>query len=400
MSDLLTRILSNRTPSFVQGVAGNLGESETSITKALGGMVPTLLASMIGKSSNSAAMNHMFTMLTDAKSSALLDNLETLASNGGFMRAPSNNDIVGKFVKSLLGDKASPILSEFSSTHGLKISSLNPLMFVSAQLVMGHISRSITSRGLEVGSFFSILNGEKDSIISALPPSMIELLGLADGMDPHDETTNSRTLPFIVGIITVGLIAFWAWKNFERPKVEALRVKSPELYLDSNSNGAVKATDPEIRNGRQWFHKLDNGHELIGDSAGIERNLFQFISSNRMVDMTTWFNCDHLVFDTRSSTLDMEQSRNQLTNIAEIMKMYPKVRLKIGGYTDSSGNSAENMKLSQERADAVFTALITIGVSSKRMEAEGYGDQYPVAGNNTEVGRSQNRRIALRVTAK
>ncbi|HQX31732.1 MAG: OmpA family protein [Flavobacteriales bacterium] len=58
------------------------------------------------------------------------------------------------------------------------------------------------------------------------------------------------------------------------------------------------------------------------------------------------------------------------------------------------------MKLSQARADAVYTALITIGVSSKRMEAEGYGDQYPVAGNNTEVGRSQNRRIALRVTAK
>jgi len=58
------------------------------------------------------------------------------------------------------------------------------------------------------------------------------------------------------------------------------------------------------------------------------------------------------------------------------------------------------MKLSQARADAVYTALITIGVSSKRMEAEGYGYQYPVAGNNTEVGRSQNRRIALRVTAK
>ena len=58
------------------------------------------------------------------------------------------------------------------------------------------------------------------------------------------------------------------------------------------------------------------------------------------------------------------------------------------------------MKLSQARADAVYTALITIGVSSKRMEAEGYGDPCPVAGNKTEVGRAQNRRIALRVTAK
>lgn len=400
MSDLLNGILSNVTPSLVQGVAGNLGESEIGVTKALGGMVPTLLASMIGKSSNSAAMSHLFTMLTDAKSNALLDNLENMVSSGGFMRIPVNNDLANNFVKSLLGDRTSPILTEFRSINGLKLSSLNPLMFVSAQLVLGYFNRSIASKALDVGGFFSFLNGEKDSVISALPPTMIELLGLADGMDPHDETTNSRALPFIVGIITLALIAFWGWKNFERPKVEAPRVKSPELYLDSNANNSMKVAKSEFRNGLQWFHNLDNGYELIGDSAGIEQNLFQFISSNRLVDMTTWFNCDHLVFDTRSSTLDMEQSRKQLTNIAEIMKMYPKVHLKIGGYTDSSGNSAENMKLSQARADAVYTALITIGVSSKRIGSEGYGDQYPVAGNNTEEGRSQNRRVAIRVTAK
>ena len=71
MSDLLTGILSNVTPSLVQGVAGNLGESEIGVTKAIDGMVPTMLAAMIGKSANSGAMNHLFTLLTDPKSCLL-----------------------------------------------------------------------------------------------------------------------------------------------------------------------------------------------------------------------------------------------------------------------------------------------------------------------------------------
>jgi len=51
-------------------------------------------------------------------------------------------------------------------------------------------------------------------------------------------------------------------------------------------------------------------------------------------------------------------------------------------------------------ADAVRTALVKLGIRSTRIGSEGYGDQYPVAGNNTEEGRSQNRRVAIRVTAK
>ena len=96
----------------------------------------------------------------------------------------------------------------------------------------------------------------------------------------------------------------------------------------------------------------------------------------------------------------MTKSEEQLKNIVEILKCYPKAKFKIGGYTDNTGNPEANMKLSQERANTVVSSLVGLGIEAGRLEAEGYGDQHPVASNDTEEGRAQNRRIALRVMEK
>jgi outer membrane protein OmpA-like peptidoglycan-associated protein len=117
------------------------------------------------------------------------------------------------------------------------------------------------------------------------------------------------------------------------------------------------------------------------------------------VDDTTWFNFDRLLFDTGQATLQ-PSSEEQLNNIAEILKAYPNVHMKLGGYTDNTGDPAANKVLSEARAKNVMDALVAKGVDTSRLESEGYGDQHPVGDNSTEEGRAQNRRIALRVTQK
>jgi len=145
---------------------------------------------------------------------------------------------------------------------------------------------------------------------------------------------------------------------------------------------------------------LSTGFAVNGEATGIESGLIGFIESAAPVDKTTWFNFDRLTFATGSAQLDIEKSKEQLTNIAEILKAFPKVKLKIGGYTDNTGDAAANLKLSDDRADAVEDALEAMGISDDRLDAEGYGDKHPVADNATEEGRAQNRRIAVRVTEK
>ncbi|RYZ89511.1 MAG: OmpA family protein, partial [Proteobacteria bacterium] len=79
---------------------------------------------------------------------------------------------------------------------------------------------------------------------------------------------------------------------------------------------------------------------------------------------------------------------------------YPAVNVKLGGYTDNTGNADKNLKLSGDRAQSVKKELAGLGIADSRLEAEGYGQEHPVASNDTEEGRSQNRRISIRVTKK
>lgn len=145
---------------------------------------------------------------------------------------------------------------------------------------------------------------------------------------------------------------------------------------------------------------LPGGQEIQVSASGIEKGLVGFIQdAGKPVDKTTWFEFDRLLFETGSATL-APSSAAQVANIAAIMKAFPAVKLKIGGYTDNVGDSKKNLTLSSDRAKAAMAAIVAQGVAADRLEAEGYGDTVPVADNSTEAGRAKNRRTAARVTAK
>jgi outer membrane protein OmpA-like peptidoglycan-associated protein len=147
---------------------------------------------------------------------------------------------------------------------------------------------------------------------------------------------------------------------------------------------------------------LSTGFSLSGNLTGIESQLVGFIEdAGKAVDKTTWFDFDRLLFKTGSSDLDMDKSKEQLTNVAEILKAYPKVKLKVGGYTDNQGKADANKKLSTARAQSVQKAIVGMGIKADRLDPEGYGAEHPVcAANDTDECRAKNRRISVRVTAK
>lgn len=164
--------------------------------------------------------------------------------------------------------------------------------------------------------------------------------------------------------------------------------------------GEAKANE-NTQSNTAFKNVLSNGVSLAGASAnGIEAKLVSFINDDtKQVDKTTWFSFDRLLFETGKSTLKPE-SKEQLNNMAEILKLYPAVELKIGGYTDNTGKAEDNLKLSSDRAKTVLTELVNRGIGESRLKAEGYGQEHPVADNATEEGRAQNRRIDVRVTKK
>jgi len=138
---------------------------------------------------------------------------------------------------------------------------------------------------------------------------------------------------------------------------------------DTAGKVAEQARDALAGLGKFFSKKLPSGVELNIPELGVENKLIGFIEdAQRPVDEKTWFSCDRLTFETGKATLKPE-SQEQLKNIAEILKAYPKVAIKIGGYTDNVGDPQANLKLSQLRADAVMADLVKLGVDPSRLKA-------------------------------
>jgi outer membrane protein OmpA-like peptidoglycan-associated protein len=103
-----------------------------------------------------------------------------------------------------------------------------------------------------------------------------------------------------------------------------------------------------------------------------------------------------VMFDSGSSALSAG-AYERLRSFADSVKRYPDTELVVKGHTDSQGSDSLNLKLSEERADTVRRYLVSQGVSASRVSAIGFGEQLPLASNDTEAGRQQNRRVEIEI---
>lgn len=95
----------------------------------------------------------------------------------------------------------------------------------------------------------------------------------------------------------------------------------------------------------------------------------------------------------------MTAAKTSLNDLVTILKKYPDTNIEIQGHTDSKGTDTYNEALSQRRANAVMIYLIDRGIANTRLNPKAMGEAHPKYSNNTEEGRSQNRRVEFLVTA-
>jgi outer membrane protein OmpA-like peptidoglycan-associated protein len=107
---------------------------------------------------------------------------------------------------------------------------------------------------------------------------------------------------------------------------------------------------------------------------------------------------EKILFGFDQSYLNASAETN-LDKLATILKEYPDTDIEIQGHTDSKGTDSYNMTLSEKRAAAVATYLRGKGIPSNRIRTKGFGETAPIASNDTEAGRAQNRRVDFLITA-
>lgn len=153
-----------------------------------------------------------------------------------------------------------------------------------------------------------------------------------------------------------------------------------------------------------YMDKQENSmRQALGNSeaASIQReqevlSQAEASSTKKSLDvLTVTFKSDYL-FAVNSSTL-LPGAYDELQRVSKVLTQYPETNIRIGGHTDSTGSEAANQKLSERRAESVKNALIGMGVNPARLTTIGFGEGKPIASNNTEAGRQQNRRVEIRI---
>jgi outer membrane protein OmpA-like peptidoglycan-associated protein len=381
-------------PQVTAPVAAQMGESSDTVQRGLQGGAAAMLAGLAAKAGEQGFLSQIFGMATNPTTMSALSGVLSSPGSVASAAAPGSPlaDVGSRFLSTIFGGRLGAVADAIGQSTGMGASKATSLLTMAAPLVLGGLGRFISQNNATPATLASSLQGEGSKLQSFLPAGFRNLFtsvpSAAAALPAQAAATTNKWLWPVVLLAALLLAGLWFFNRSKAPMQEA-----------GNAMGSA-ASSVSSALGDFFKTKLPNGVELNIPKFGIENKLKTFIEdTSKPVDDTTWFNFDRLLFDTGRATLQ-PSSEEQLNNIAEILKAYPNVHVKIGGYTDNTGDAAANKALSEARAKNVMDALTAKGVDASRMESEGYGDQYPVGDNSTEEGRAQNRRIALRVTQK
>jgi outer membrane protein OmpA-like peptidoglycan-associated protein len=378
-------------------LAGGLGASEQAVSGGIASSVASMIGGLAKHADNPSFMRQVFDLVSNVRSDINVSSLASAALSSG-SAAPAVAPVMDtgkKFLSMIFGDQQNAVNETLGRASGLGGSAMRQLMVFAAPLLLSVLGRRVREGGLTTSSFRSDLLGQAAGINHLLPTGLGNVF--ADAPRPAATAVVQDAAPLLprwlwpVGAAALALIGlFWAINRYNNRSVA------------EQASNALAATGEAARSrvaglGEFISRKLPNNVDLHIPEYGVEGRLLSFIQSSPKVSSDTWFDFDRLSFDTNSATLRPE-SQEQLQNIAAILKAYPNVRVKIGGYTDSTGNPDTNRKLSEDRASSVVAELTRLGISGDRLEAQGYGAEHPIGDNATEEGRAMNRRISIRVT--
>ena len=434
--------------TLISQASGFLGESESGISKAIDGIFPSLLGKLIDTSEETDGAQKIFDMASGMDSS-MLDNIGDLFGGGAGNVAKLMNSGSG-VLNLLLGSKTGNIIDKIADFSGLKGSAASSLIKMAAPFLMSMVGKQIKEKALDVVGLGNLLGSQRDVVKDSLPDSLSSSLGLgflsnamdsvgdiAEGTketltDLKDNSLEAGGKVISAATGAVNTVAEGGKKvggglmKWLIPAILVLAVLSFLLSRSCNpvqtatdSIGSVTDAAGDIATGAaaKAGEAVDATSSAIGDMAGSifgavdeaakeAMNKIEFAVGSAGDQMKSYidggfkgeakFRFNNLNFETGKAAITVD-SANEVDNIAAILKAYNKVNISIDGYTDNVGDPAMNSQLSKARAEAVKARLMAQGIDPARLSTVAYGQENPIASNDTEEGRAQNRRIEISV---
>lgn len=401
--NLLETVREYITPHLLNQASGHFNELTGHVSQATAAAVPAVLDTFVrhAEKGNAQELLRNATQVSNANALKDLDSLarEPAVTNGW------------ELFTGMAGAQSTHLAANLSDFAGIKTRSAEGLLGMITQLGLGVVGRYAMETELSAQGLTNFLSDQKPTIESALPAELsYSAQHVAAAQSPATESLQSRQekmrqrigrnsrLPYYaLTLLFVFAIVYIYFVN--KPLVHS---KTREAPATTTTTLPVQTPPPAPTKRLPAQIKLVNGVVINAYHGGVEDQLIACLHNTGCVAGTNqWFDFDNLNFETNSARLT-PASMEQVQNIAAILKAYPNAKIKIGGYTDKTGNAAANRQLSKQRADAVLNAIKNAGANPAQLVgAEGYGSQFAkVPATAPDEERRKDRRIAVSLREK
>ncbi|MBP6411302.1 MAG: OmpA family protein [Pseudarcicella sp.] len=456
--NLLAELKEIFTEEIVTKIATLVNENEQKTQKAIDSLLCTVVGGLIKRSTNESGATTLINVISKGNyNDEVIHQLKsTLQSKEAFLDFTTKGN---SLVSMLLPDKKSSIANIISEHSSIRNSSATSILALVMPVILSKLGGEINRSGLNKEGIANFLYQQRDSLINETAEEfrfkMVDTIGLSSILsqdakiityptatpakttsftnrvvepeskkpevkysvkDYSENTSEPKSfpkwiLPTVLSLAVVGVGGYFAynydWSNLTKTNyVEVAdtiqtKIDSSVTKIDSsaiaNADTTTAATS-ESAAPKEVSLSLPDGESIDVTEGTFNYNFVKYLQDSTSKPLKTII-MDNLNFEMNTSNL-IEGSQKTVDDFTKIMKAYKRLQVKLIGYTDNSGDTLVNKKLSMKRAVEVRSLLVLNGIDRNRIDMDGKGPFNPIAPNDTEEGKQKNRRIEVKVIKK
>ena len=389
------------SPQMMKTAAATLREDEKGVASAVAVLLPSLLVRFMDQG-ETARVNET---IREAGNAELFDRRAEIFAGHGI---DGGMNLGERFENELVGAENKAYPNAVAAESGISAASADRLSGWVAAVIAGYVGHKIVRNNLSMSAVMAGLRQERGSVVKEIPVKVGRAAGIS-GMCSSSAPVAGRDgkknnwLVWLIIVLIVVIIVFLSIRSCNRNGGGEVVAVTENVTVVPTAPAAQTAAAKE---GLTFVeHKLPDGRTIRVAEGGCEDCMLKYLQSDAYRKATNeelsknWIQFDKIDFMHDSETALAGNSMEQLDNIAAILKNYPDVRIRIGGFADKTGTRAVNYEISKKRAEYIKSILVKDGIPADRISTEGFGKEFAtVPADATAAQRAVDRSIAMRFT--
>ena len=389
------------SPQMLKTAAATLREDEKGVASAVAVLLPSLLVRFMDQG-ETARVNET---IREAGNAELFDRRAEIFAGHGI---DGGMNLGERFENELVGAENKAYPNAVAAESGISAASADRLSGWVAAVIAGYVGHKIVRNNLSMSAVMAGLRQERGSVVKEIPVKVGRAAGIS-GMCSSSAPVAGRDgkknnwLVWLIIVLIVVIIVFLSIRSCNRNGGGEVVAVTENVTVVPTAPAAQTAAAKE---GLTFVeHKLPDGRTIRVAEGGCEDCMLKYLQSDAYRKATNeelsknWIQFDKIDFMHDSETALAGNSMEQLDNIAAILKIYPDVRIRIGGFADKTGTRAVNYEISKKRAEYIKSILVKDGIPADRISTEGFGKEFAtVPADATAAQRAVDRSIAMRFT--